>query len=83
MNVVSAQGPQTSPDTQVANMLQRVSVVTLECSTNGDDRYAIVRGIVDKRYAYMLVNGTKNPSPDLYNCYVPLGIFPVDSLHCL
>lgn len=82
VNVVSAQAIQTSLDTQVANVLQRVSGLTLERSTSGDDRYAIVRGM-DKRYNYMLVNGIKIPSPDPYNRYMPLGIFSVDLLQRL
>jgi outer membrane receptor protein involved in Fe transport len=82
VNVVSAQAIQVSPDIQVANVLQRVSGVTLERSTNGDGRYAIVRGM-DKRYNYTLVNGIKIPSPDPYNRYVPLDIFPADLLQRL
>jgi hypothetical protein len=82
VNVVSAQAIQISPDIQVANVLQRVSGVTLERSTNGDGRYAIVRGM-DKRYNYTLVNGIKIPSPDPYNRYVPLDIFPADLLQRL
>lgn len=82
VNVVSAQAIQVAPDIQVANVLQRVSGVTLERSTNGDGRYAIVRGM-DKRYNYTLVNGIKIPSPDPYNRYVPLDIFPADLLQRL
>ena len=82
VNVVSAQAIQVSPDIQVANVLQRVSGVTLERSTNGDGRYAILRGM-DKRYNYTLVNGIKIPSPDPYNRYVPLDIFPADLLQRL
>jgi outer membrane cobalamin receptor len=82
VNVVSAQAIQISPDIQVANVLQRVSGVTLERSTNGDGRYALVRGM-DKRYNYTLVNGIKIPSPDPYNRYVPLDIFPADLLQRL
>ena len=82
VNVVSAQAIQISPDIQVANVLQRVSGVTLERGTNGDGRYAIVRGM-DKRYNYTLVNGIKIPSPDPYNRYVPLDIFPADLLQRL
>ncbi|MFD1470174.1 TonB-dependent receptor domain-containing protein [Hymenobacter caeli] len=82
VNVVSAQAIQVSPDIQVANVLQRVSGVTLERSTNGDGRYALVRGM-DKRYNYTLVNGIKIPSPDPYNRYVPLDIFPADLLQRL
>ncbi|MBO2011602.1 TonB-dependent receptor [Hymenobacter negativus] len=82
MNVLSAQAIQASPDITVANVLQRVSGVTLERSTNGDGRYAILRGM-DKRYNYTLVNGIKIPSPDPYNRYVPLDIFPADLLQRL
>jgi hypothetical protein len=82
MNVVSAQAIQVSPDITVANVLQRVSGVTLERGTNGDGRYAILRGM-DKRYNYTLVNGIKIPSPDPYNRYVPLDIFPADLLQRL
>ncbi|OUJ72735.1 TonB-dependent receptor [Hymenobacter crusticola] len=82
VNVVSARAIQVSPDITVANVLQRVSGVTLERSTNGDGRYAILRGM-DKRYNYTLVNGIKIPSPDPYNRYVPLDIFPADLLQRL
>jgi outer membrane receptor protein involved in Fe transport len=82
MNIVSAQAIQVSPDITVANVLQRVSGVTLERSTNGDGRYAVLRGM-DKRYNYTLVNGIKIPSPDPYNRYVPLDIFPADLLQRL
>ncbi|WP_460583188.1 TonB-dependent receptor [Hymenobacter arcticus] len=82
VNVVSAQAMQVAPDIQVANVLQRVSGVTLERGTNGDGRYALVRGM-DKRYNYTLVNGIKIPSPDPYNRYVPLDIFPADLLQRL
>jgi outer membrane receptor protein involved in Fe transport len=82
VNVVSAQAIQVSPDITVANVLQRVSGVSLERSTNGDGRYAIVRGM-EKRYNYTLVNGIKIPSPDPYNRYVPLDIFPADLLQRL
>lgn len=77
MNVVSAKTIQSSPDITVANVLQRVSGVSLERSSNGDGRYAIIRGM-DQRYNYTLVNGIKIPSPDNKNRYVPLDIFPSD-----
>ncbi|SFC01894.1 TonB-dependent receptor [Flexibacter flexilis DSM 6793] len=82
MNIVSAKAIQISPDITVANVLQRVSGVTLERSNNGDGRYAVLRGM-DKRYNYTLVNGIKIPSPDPYNRYVPLDIFPSDLLQRL
>lgn len=77
MNVISAKAIQLSPDITIANVLQRVSGVSLERSSSGDGRYAIIRGM-DQRYNYTLVNGIKIPSPDNKNRYVPLDIFPAD-----
>jgi TonB-dependent receptor len=82
INVVSAQTIQLLPDITVANVLQRVSGVSIERSSNGDGRYAIVRGM-DPRYNYTLVNGIKIPSPDNKNRYVPLDLFPSDMLERL
>lgn len=79
VNLVSAKAIQLSPDITVANVLQRVSGVSLERSGSGDGRYAIIRGM-DKRYNYTLINGIKVPSPDNKNRYVPLDIFPSDLL---
>jgi hypothetical protein len=79
INVISAKEIDVSPDITVANVVQRVSGVSLERSSNGDGQYAIVRGM-DKRYNYTLVNGIKIPSPDPRNRYVPLDIFPSDLL---
>jgi hypothetical protein len=79
LNVISAKEIDVSPDITVANVVQRVSGVSLERSSNGDGQYAIVRGM-DKRYNYTLVNGIKIPSPDPRNRYVPLDIFPSDLL---
>ncbi|MBS0031217.1 TonB-dependent receptor domain-containing protein [Chitinophaga sp. 22321] len=77
MNIVSAKAIQLSPDITIANVLQRVSGVSLERSSSGDGRYAIIRGM-DKRYNYTLINGVKIPSPDNKNRYVPLDLFPAD-----
>lgn len=77
MNIVSAKNIQLSPDITIANVLQRVSGVSLEKSGSGDGRYAIIRGM-DKRYNYTLINGVKIPSPDNKNRYVPLDLFPAD-----
>lgn len=77
MNIVSAKAIQLSPDITIANVLQRVSGVSLERSSSGDGRYAIIRGM-DQRYNYTLINGVKIPSPDNKNRYVPLDIFPAD-----
>lgn len=79
INVVSAKSIELSPDITVANVIQRVSGMTIERNSNGDGQYAIVRGM-NKRYNYTLVNGIKIPSPDNENRYVPLDIFPSDLL---
>ncbi len=79
MNVISAREIELSPDVTVANVVQRVSGVSLERSSSGDGQHAIVRGM-DKRYNYTLVNGIKIPSPDPKNRYVPLDIFPAELL---
>lgn len=79
INVISAKSIEASPDITVANVVQRVSGLTIERNNNGDGQYAIVRGM-DKRYNYTLVNGIKIPSPDNENRYVPLDIFPSELL---
>jgi outer membrane cobalamin receptor len=79
MNVVSARAIEISPDITVANVIQRVSGVSVERNSNGDGQYAILRGM-DKRYNYTLVNGVKIPSPDNKYRYVPLDIFPAELL---
>lgn len=82
VNTISAKEIEVSPDITVANVVQRVSGVSLERNNNGDGQYAIVRGM-DKRYNYTLVNGIKIPSSDPRNRYVPLDIFPSDLLERL
>ncbi|WP_126969814.1 TonB-dependent receptor [Gynurincola endophyticus] len=75
INVVSAKQIELSPDITVANVIQRVSGLSIERNASGDPQYAIVRGM-DKRYNNTLVNGIKIPSPDNENRFVPLDIFP-------
>lgn len=82
LNVVSAKAIALSPDVSVANVVQRVSGLSIERNSNGDPQYAIVRGM-DKRYSYTLVNGIKIPSPDNKNRYLPLDIFPASLLERL
>lgn len=79
LNVVSAKAIEISPDITVANVIQRVSGVTVERNSSGDGQYAILRGM-DKRFNYTLVNGVKIPSPDNKNRFVPLDIFPAELL---
>ncbi len=82
MNIVSGRAIEISPDLTVANVIQRVSGVSVERNSNGDAQYAILRGM-DKRYNYTLVNGVKIPSPDNQYRYLPLDIFPADLLQRL
>ncbi|MDR2057788.1 MAG: TonB-dependent receptor [Dysgonamonadaceae bacterium] len=79
MNVVSAKAIEISPDITVANVIQRISGVTIERNSSGDGQYAVLRGM-DKRYNYTLINGVKIPSPDNKNRFVPLDIFPSELL---
>ncbi|KAA5537190.1 TonB-dependent receptor plug domain-containing protein [Taibaiella lutea] len=79
MNIVSAKAIQISPDITVANVIQRVSGVSIERNSNGDGQHAILRGM-DKRYNYTMVNGVKIPSPDNKYRYVPLDLFPAELL---
>lgn len=79
MNVMSQKSIELSPDLTVANVIQRMSGVTMERSSSGEGQYAILRGM-DKRYNYTLVNGVKIPSPDNKNRFVPLDIFPSELL---
>ncbi|HEY5371258.1 MAG TPA: TonB-dependent receptor [Hanamia sp.] len=78
-NVVSANAIVISPDITVANVMQRISGVSIERGSSGDGQHAIIRGM-DKRYNTTLVNGIKIPSPDNRNRYVPLDIFPAELL---
>ncbi|HMH22490.1 MAG TPA: TonB-dependent receptor [Puia sp.] len=82
VNVVSAKNIQLLPDITVANVLQRVSGVTIERNNSGEGRYPIIRGM-EKRYINTLVNGIKIPSPDDKNRFIPLDLFPSELLERL
>lgn len=82
VNVMSAKTISLLPDLSVANLVQRMSGLTVQRNSNGDPQYAVVRGM-DRRYSYTLVNGLKIPSPDNKNRYVPLDIFPAALLERL
>ncbi|MEX8548318.1 MAG: TonB-dependent receptor [Mucilaginibacter sp.] len=81
-NVLSANTIQLLPDVTVANALQRVSGVTVQRSSSGEGRYAIIRGM-DQRYNSTLVNGIKIPSPDPAFRFVPMDVFPSEMLERL
>jgi len=79
LNIVDAHSIEISPDLTVANVLGRVSGVTLERNSSGEAEYAILRGM-DKRYNITLVNGVKISSPNNKQRFVPLNIFPSELL---
>jgi len=81
-NILSAKAIELSPDVTVANSLQRMSGVSLQSSSSGEGKYAIIRGM-DQRYNTTLVNGIKIPSPDDRYRYVPMNLFPSDILERL
>ncbi len=82
VNILSAKNIQLLPDITVANVLQRVSGVTIEKSGSGEARYPVIRGM-EKRYINTLVNGIKIPSPDNKNRFIPLDLFPSELLERL
>lgn len=79
INVVGARSIEVSPDLTVANVVGRISGVTMEKNSAGEAEYPILRGM-DKRYNITLVNGTKIASPDSKQRFVPLSIFPSELL---
>jgi len=82
LNIISKRAIELSPDITVANIVQRVSGLSVERNASGDPQHAIVRGM-DKRYNYTLINGVKIPSPDNKNRFIPLDIFPAQLLERL
>ena len=74
MNIMSASAIELSPDLNIAQVIQRISGVTLEKNGAGDAQYAILRGM-DKRYNYTLVNGVKITCPDNRHRYIPINLF--------
>jgi len=78
-NVVTAKIMERSPDINAANVLSRVSGVTIQRNTGGDEAYAIIRGL-EPRYNNTLINGVKVTSPDDKSRYVSLDVVPSDLL---
>jgi TonB-dependent receptor len=79
INVISAEAMERSPDINAANVLQRMSGVTLQKNSGGDEAYSIVRGL-EPRYNNTLINGVKITSPDEKSRYVSLNLVPSDLL---
>ncbi|PTQ97853.1 TonB-dependent receptor [Mucilaginibacter yixingensis] len=78
-NVLSAQAMQRSPDINAANVLARVSGVTIQHNSGSDDAYGIIRGL-EPRYNNTLINGVKVTSPDPVSRFISLSIVPSDLL---
>ena len=82
LNILSTRQILLLPDVTVANVLRRMSGVTVDRGSSGEGRYPVIRGM-DKRYNYTLINGIKIPSPDDKNRYVPMDLFPSEMLQRL
>ncbi len=78
-NVISAHAMEISPDINAANVLQRMSGLTIQRNGGGDEAYAVIRGL-DPRYNNTLINGIKIASPDEKSRFIPLSIVPSDLL---
>ncbi len=79
VNVISAEAIQHLPDINAANVLQRMSGVTLQKNSGADEAYAVIRGL-EPRYNNTLINGVKITSPDEKSRYVSLDVVPSDLL---
>jgi len=75
VNVISAQAIQQSTDRTAADVLQRVSGMSLVRDNEGEGRYVVMRGLA-QRYNNTLVDGIKIPSPESKDRFVPMDIFP-------
>ena len=74
VNVISAQAIDQSTDRTAADVLQRVSGMSL-IRSQGEGRYVVMRGLA-QQYNNTLVDGIKIPSPESKDRYVPMDIFP-------
>ena len=74
VNVISAQAIEQSTDRTAADVLQRVSGMSL-IRSQGEGRYVVMRGL-EQRYNNTLVDGIKIPSPEAKDRFVPMDIFP-------
>ena len=79
INIISSQAMLRSPDINAANVLQRMSGITVQRSSGGNEAYAVIRGM-EPRYNNTLINGIKIASPDNKNRFVQLDIVPSDIL---
>jgi len=74
VNVIAAQTIERSTDRTAADVLQRVSGMSLVRS-QGEGKYVVMRGL-EQRYNNTVLDGIKIPSPESKDRFVPLDIFP-------
>ena len=75
VNIISAKTIETLPDLNVANVLQRVSGVSMMKNSSGNNTQLVIRGMAP-RYNSTLVNGTVVPTTSGSTRAVPMDIFP-------
>ena len=75
VNIISAKTIEALPDRNVANVMQRVSGVSMVKNNTGNNTEVIIRGM-PPRYNSTLVNGTTAPSTSGSTRSVPLDIIP-------
>jgi len=75
INIISAKSIESLPDLNVANVMQRVSGVSMVKNNTGDNTEVIIRGM-PPRYSNTLINGTTAPSTSGSTRSVPLNIIP-------
>jgi hypothetical protein len=75
INIISAKTIEQLPDLNVANVMQRVSGVSMVKNSTGDNTEAIIRGM-PPRYSNTMINGTSAPSTSGSTRSVPLDMIP-------
>jgi outer membrane receptor protein involved in Fe transport len=75
VSIISAKTIETLPDLNVANILQRVSGVSMMKNSSGNNTQLVIRGM-SPRYNSTLVNGTIVPTTSGSSRAVPMNIFP-------
>ena len=75
VSIISGKTIENLPDLNVANILQRVSGVSMMKNSSGNNTQLIIRGM-SPRYNSTLVNGTIVPTTSGSSRAVPMDIFP-------
>ena len=75
VSIISAKTIENLPDLNVANVLQRVSGVSMMKNSSGNNTQLVIRGMAP-RYNSTLVNGTVVPTTSGSTRAVPMDIFP-------